>query len=101
MAWSPGGGLDLIGGTSRFEEFEVSHAAMVGLASAAAQARRLGIDVIEATVQPLAEHLRTSLAGLPGVTVADTAARRAPSSRSPSTVCRPPMWSLLPAPPAS
>ena len=31
---------------------------------------------IEATVQPLAEHLRTSLAGLPGVTVADTAAHR-------------------------
>jgi len=75
-AWSPTGGLDLVGGMARFEEYEVSQAAMVGLASAAAQVRRLGIDAIEATAQPLAEHLRTSLAGIPGVTVADTAARR-------------------------
>ena len=58
---------------ARFQEYELGYAAMVGLASAAAQARRLGIAAIEERVQPLAERLREGLADLPGVTVTDTA----------------------------
>lgn len=74
--WTSIDELEPITGTGRFEEYEVSYAAMVGLASAAAQARALGIPAIESRVQHLADSLREGLAVIPGVTVADTAARR-------------------------
>jgi selenocysteine lyase/cysteine desulfurase len=74
--WSALDGLETCGGIARFEEYEVSYAAMVGLASAAAQARVVGIAAIEDRVQSLADHLRCGLDDVPGVTVKDTAERR-------------------------
>jgi selenocysteine lyase/cysteine desulfurase len=74
--WSARDGLETRTGMARFEEYEVSYAAMVGLASAAAQARSLGVAAIEDRVRLLADHLRGELDDVPGVTVADTAQRR-------------------------
>lgn len=74
--WSPESGLSVHPGVGRFEEYEVSYAAMVGLANAAAEARSIGIDAIEARVLALADRLRGALAAIPGVVVRDTAERR-------------------------
>ena len=63
-------------GIGRFVEYEVSYAALVGMAAAAGQAVALGMPTVEARVTALAERLRTSLAAIDGVTVHDTAARR-------------------------
>jgi selenocysteine lyase/cysteine desulfurase len=74
--WSAANGLEVRPGMARFEEYEIAFAAMVGLASAVAQARELGITAIESRVQELAEDLRDGLSELPHVTVTDTAQRR-------------------------
>ncbi len=65
-SWSPASGLETRPGMARFEEYEVSYAAMVGLASAAAQARVVGIDAIERRVQILADYLRRGSTICPG-----------------------------------
>ena len=63
-------------GVRRFEEYEVPYAAYVGLAAAAEQALAIGARAIEQRVLGLGERLRLDLAGVHGVTVRDTAARR-------------------------
>ena len=75
-SWSDEGGLSVDAGTGRFEEYEVSFASMVGLATAAREAIELGMEDIERRAVALGERLRTSLASIDGVTVHDTAARR-------------------------
>jgi cysteine desulfurase/selenocysteine lyase len=75
-SWSNASGMHIDAGIRRFEEYEVPYAAYVGLAAAARQARAIGTHVIEQRVVGLGERLRTELAGLRGVTVRDTAARR-------------------------
>jgi selenocysteine lyase/cysteine desulfurase len=74
--WSAAGGIDVHPGMARFEEYEFGYAAMVGLASAASQARELGMASIEAHVTQLADDLRNGLEAVPGVTVTDVAERR-------------------------
>jgi selenocysteine lyase/cysteine desulfurase len=74
--WSAAGGIDVHPGMARFEEYEFGYAAMVGLASAASQARELGMASIEAHVTQLADDLRDGLEAVPGVTVTDVAERR-------------------------
>jgi cysteine desulfurase/selenocysteine lyase len=74
--WTAAGGLSTMPGIGRFEEYEVSYASMVGLASAAHQALDIGMAAIEARVTRLADTLRDGLGGIDGVTVHDTAARR-------------------------
>ena len=74
--WTTAAGIDVHPGMSRFEEYEVGFAAMVGLASAAGQAQTLGMASIEARVTELADDLRDGLAALSSVTVTDLAARR-------------------------
>ena len=74
--WTAAGGMSTRPGIGRFEEYEVSYAAMVGLAAAAGQARALGMTAVEARVTSLAETLRAGLGRIDGVTVHDTAARR-------------------------
>jgi selenocysteine lyase/cysteine desulfurase len=73
--WVAGGGLSTRPGIGRFEEYEVSYAAMVGLCSAAHQARTIGMPAIEARVTSLAAGLRAGLGRIDAVTVHDTAAR--------------------------
>jgi len=74
--WTAAAGLDVHQGMARFEEYEVAYAAMLGLASAAGQARTLGMGSIESRVRQLADDLRDGLAALPGVSVTDRAERR-------------------------
>jgi selenocysteine lyase/cysteine desulfurase len=74
--WSAAEGIDVHPGMARFEEYEFGYAAMVGLASAASQARELGMASIEAHVTQLADDLRDGLEAVPGVTVTDVAERR-------------------------
>lgn len=75
-SWDPDAGMRIHAGSGRFEEYEVSYAAMVGLAAAAAQARELGMPAIEQRTVALGERLRERLVALDGVTVHDKAARR-------------------------
>lgn len=74
--WSAADGMQIGPGVRRFEEYEVSVASMVGLASAARQALALGAAPIERRVVALGEQLRSALADIEGVEVRDTAARR-------------------------
>ncbi len=71
--WTVEGGFVVNPGMGRFEEFEKSVAAQVGLAHAAAQAVDIGMYAIEQQVMKLATYLRTGLALLPGVVSHDTA----------------------------
>ena len=75
-SWSSTSGMRVDAGIRRFEEYEVPYAAYVGLAAAARQAVAIGTAAIEQRVVGLGERLRTELAGLPRVTVRDTAVRR-------------------------
>ena len=74
--WTSEGGVDVQPGIHRFEEYETNVAAMVGLASAASQARTLGMASIEARVRQLAGYLRDGLGALPAVSITDLAERR-------------------------
>ncbi len=73
--WSALDGLRVKPGMAKFEEFECSVAAQMGLAVAARQAGEIGTSVIEAKVLALANRLRADLRGVEGVTVHDDAER--------------------------
>jgi cysteine desulfurase / selenocysteine lyase len=75
-SWTVEGGLSVNALMGRFEEFEVSIAAQVGLAAAARQAQALGMAAIEGAVTGLADEFRAALTSLPGVEMHDTAAQR-------------------------
>lgn len=59
----------------RFEEFETSYAARIGLGVAVRQTLELGIDALSARIVGLAEHLRTRL-GSSGAAIHDGGAAR-------------------------
>lgn len=63
-------------GAARFERFERSVAAALGLGAAVDYALDLGVDAIEARVAGLAERLRHGLEGVEGVTVRDLGVQR-------------------------
>jgi cysteine desulfurase/selenocysteine lyase len=73
--WSSDRGYELRDGARRFESFEHSPALRLGLGVAVDQALDLGIDAISARIRELAADLRDRLADLPGVQLADPAAR--------------------------
>jgi selenocysteine lyase/cysteine desulfurase len=62
---------------TRFEQFERSYAAFLGLGTAAEYAMTFGLDAIATRVGALAEYLRDRLRSLPGVTVHDQGRQRA------------------------
>ena len=69
--WSSARLYELRDGARRFETWEHSPALRHGLGAAAAQALELGIDNIAGAIAAMAAELRTRLADLPGVQLAD------------------------------
>jgi cysteine desulfurase / selenocysteine lyase len=69
--WSSVDAFSLMPDARRFEEFETSFAARLGLGSAIDHALELGIDSIAARVDELAEILRSELDALGTVTLLD------------------------------
>jgi selenocysteine lyase/cysteine desulfurase len=67
-------GYDIASGATRFESWEKSYAALLGLGAAVDYALDCGIDALAARIQQLAAYARVSLAGVPGVTVRDRGA---------------------------
>ena len=64
-------GYSLAAGATRFESFEKSYAAVLGLGAAIDYALDCGLESIAARIQHLAAYVRSSLAAIPGVTVLD------------------------------
>jgi cysteine desulfurase / selenocysteine lyase len=58
-------------GAKRFESWEKSYAAMLGMGAAADYALTLGLDVTQRRISWLADRIRVALAELPGVVVRD------------------------------
>jgi selenocysteine lyase/cysteine desulfurase len=74
--WTAPGEFIIRPDARRFESWECSQAAKLGLGAAAEYALALGLDAIGERVAALAEGLRERLRALPGVTVHDRGARR-------------------------
>jgi selenocysteine lyase/cysteine desulfurase len=70
--WTSPGTYEIHPDARRFETFESHVAGQVGLGVAVRYALDLGLDAIRERVTALAETLRTALATVDGVTVADT-----------------------------
>lgn len=67
-AWSPDGhDYALVDGAARFEEFETSVAAELGLGCALEELLELGIDRVQRRIAHLATHLRRSIDATPGL----------------------------------
>jgi len=75
-SWTGADTYELFDDARRFEEFETSVAARIGLGVAIDQVLALGIDEIASRIGALAERLRTELAAIAGVTVHDGGQRR-------------------------
>ena len=67
-------GYEVASGATRFESWEKSYAALLGLGAAVDYALDCGIDALAARIQQLAGYARSSLAGVPGITVLDRGA---------------------------
>jgi len=69
--WTSESSYAVAAGARRFENWEKSYAAMLGMGAAADYALDLGPDVIAARIGWLADRLRAALSDLPGVVVRD------------------------------
>jgi selenocysteine lyase/cysteine desulfurase len=74
--WVAADRYELRADARRFENWESSYGAQVGLGAAAAYARSWGLDAIGSRVAALAAELRGRLAEVPGVRVRDLGVRR-------------------------
>jgi selenocysteine lyase/cysteine desulfurase len=74
--WTADRAWTLDGGARRLETWEASHALRLGLGVALAEADALGIEAIAAHLVARGASLRSALAAIPGVTVADPPAAR-------------------------
>ncbi|RZK95479.1 MAG: aminotransferase class V-fold PLP-dependent enzyme [Rhodococcus sp. (in: high G+C Gram-positive bacteria)] len=74
--WTAADAYRLATDASRFEFWECDVAARLGLGVAADYLLELGVDEVESAVLNGAEHLRSGLTAIPGVTVRDLGARR-------------------------
>jgi selenocysteine lyase/cysteine desulfurase len=74
--WDAQAGYRLLPGARRFELFESSIAARLGLGAALDYALALGIDAIWQRIRALATELRAALEAVPGVTVTDLGRER-------------------------
>lgn len=74
--WTAPGSYAVRDDARRFEAWEASYAARLGLGAAVAYAMDWGLEAIEGRVTRLAEDLREALRSLAGVTVHDVGRRR-------------------------
>lgn len=73
-------GYQVQAGARRFESWEKSYAALLGLGAAVDYALDCGIDALRSRISLLAEYARTELAGIAGVRVRDRGGRAAARS---------------------
>jgi cysteine desulfurase / selenocysteine lyase len=73
--WVDADHYELAPGARRFEEFETSVAARLGLGAAIDQALELGLDAIASRLDALAGRLRGALVDVPGLRLLDGAGR--------------------------
>ena len=69
--WTSESSYDVADGATRFESWEKSYAAMLGMGAAADYALDLGLDVIAARIGWIAARIRLLLGEIPGVAVRD------------------------------
>jgi cysteine desulfurase / selenocysteine lyase len=74
--WNTDGSMRITAKMNRFEEFEAPIASYVGLASAAKQALKLGVDATGDRIRMLADQFRADLQTIDRVTVQDAAPNR-------------------------
>jgi selenocysteine lyase/cysteine desulfurase len=74
--WTSVDSYEVVDGATRFENWEKSYAAMLGLGAAADYALDLGLDVTQARITWLADRIRAELDALPGVRVLDRGEKR-------------------------
>lgn len=74
--WTSESTYDVAEGGTRFENWEKSYAAMLGMGAAADYALDLGLDVIAARIGWLADRIRLLLMEIPGVVVRDRGEHR-------------------------
>ncbi|MDA2987250.1 MAG: aminotransferase class V-fold PLP-dependent enzyme [Actinomycetota bacterium] len=74
--WTGGSGFTVATGAHRFETWERSYAALLGMGAAIEYALDLGLEAIRARIDYLATRLRGELAGIEGVTVRDRGAEK-------------------------
>lgn len=74
--WNDADSYVLAHGAARFDEFESSIAARLGLGAAIDQLLEVGVDAVFERVQQLSGRLRRELAALGGVRVTETSAQR-------------------------
>ena len=70
-SWTSESTYEIADGGTRFENWEKSYAAMLGMGAAADYALDLGLDVIAARIGWLADRIRLALMETPGVVVRD------------------------------
>ena len=75
-AWTSPSTYEVVEGATRFENWEKSYAALLGLGAAADYALAIGLDVTQARISWLAERIRAALAEVPGVAVRDRGTTR-------------------------
>jgi selenocysteine lyase/cysteine desulfurase len=69
--WTGATTYELADGATRYENWEKSYAALLGLGAAADYALSLGLEVTQRRIAWLAEQIRSQVGELPGVTVND------------------------------
>lgn len=74
--WTSESTYDVADGATRFENWEKSYAAMLGMGAAADYALDLGLGVIAARIGWLADRIRLALLEIPGVVVRDRGEHR-------------------------
>ena len=74
--WTSESSYDVADGATRFESWEKSYAAMLGMGAAADYALDLGLDVIAARIGWIAARIRLLLGEIPGVVVRDRGIQR-------------------------
>jgi selenocysteine lyase/cysteine desulfurase len=75
-AWDGDQGYELSPTASRYQSFEMSYSAMLGLGAAIDYALTIGIDQIHARINRLATTLRSELAAIPNVRVLDRGSQK-------------------------